>query len=103
MPGFAAQTKDGLVVALRTEMTPLLYERGMAREMIRTIGELRKQAQCKVSDRVRIGYFTEKAEVMEILKRQTSWIEEETLSSFKPQLLSTWIVQGQIELDEHQV
>jgi isoleucyl-tRNA synthetase len=56
--GLAARTEDGLVVGITTEITPELRDRGIARELVRAIGELRKKAGCKVSDRVMIGYTT---------------------------------------------
>lgn len=61
LQGVAARAEGGLVVGLTTEITPELRDRGTAREIVRAIGELRKQAGCRVSDRVRVGWTAPRA------------------------------------------
>jgi len=98
--GLAARTEQGVVVAITTEITPELRERGIARELVRAIGELRKQAGCKVSDRVAVGCVTADAGVLSALSRHRELIERETLSSLKQGRLEPADVEGRAELDE---
>ena len=98
--GFAAQASEGLVVALHTEITPELYARGVARELVRAIGELRKQAGCKVTDRIILGYYSEQEELMRTICAQKEWIANETLASVQPALLPNPTAQSEISLEE---
>jgi isoleucyl-tRNA synthetase len=98
--GFAARTEHGIVVAITTEITPDLRDRGIAREIIRGIGELRKKAGCKVSDRVTLGYVTSDAVVAAALLRHRDYIGEETLSSLHEGEQSGADASSVLELDE---
>ena len=55
-PGLAARAEEGIVVGLPTEISPELRDRGIARELVRSIGELRKKAGCRITERVQVGY-----------------------------------------------
>ncbi len=98
--GLAARTEEGVVVAITTEITEALRERGIARELIRAIGELRKQAGCKVSDRVAIGYSTADPGVAAALLRHQEFIERETLSTLRPSPISDASAHSRADLDE---
>ena len=56
--GFGVAGEGGLVIALDTTVTPLLEQEGLAREMVRRIQELRKQADYNLTDRIAVQYNT---------------------------------------------
>ena len=53
--GYACGEDAGFLTALDTTLTPALEREGLAREMIRTVQEARKQAGLEVSDRIVLG------------------------------------------------
>ncbi len=57
--GFGVAGEGGLVVALDTTITPKLELEGLAREVVRRVQELRKQADYVLTDRVAVRYRTE--------------------------------------------
>lgn len=52
--GYAAQEDGGVIVALSTELTPELELEGTARDLIRTIQELRKKSHLAITDRIKV-------------------------------------------------
>lgn len=98
--GLAARTEEGLVVGITTEITPELRDRGIAREVVRAIGELRKKAGCKVSDRVSVGYITSDATIKSAMANLSQQVESETQSSIQPAPLDSFDVQSVVELDD---
>ncbi|MBN1261534.1 MAG: isoleucine--tRNA ligase [Anaerolineae bacterium] len=54
--GFGVAGEGGLVVALDTALTPALEQEGLAREAIRRVQELRKQADYDLTDRITVQY-----------------------------------------------
>ena len=98
--GLAARTEDGLVVGITTEITPELRDRGIARELVRAIGELRKKAGCKVSDRVTVGYVTSDEIAAAAIQRLSEQICAETLSTLSPSPLAAADTQSTVELDD---
>ncbi|NUS72665.1 MAG: isoleucine--tRNA ligase [Corynebacteriales bacterium] len=52
--GLSAQESDGLVVALRTELTPELLAEGSARDFVRAVQQARKDADLNISDRIEL-------------------------------------------------
>jgi isoleucyl-tRNA synthetase len=54
--GFGVAGEGGLVVALDTALTPLLEQEGLARELIRRVQEMRKQADYNLTDRIVVQY-----------------------------------------------
>jgi isoleucyl-tRNA synthetase len=89
-----------LVVGITTEITPELRDRGIARELVRAIGELRKKAGCKVSDRVMIGYTTSDETAAAAIASLGESIQRETLSQLQPARLLSSDAQSVCELDD---
>jgi len=54
--GFGVAGEAGLVVALDTAITPELAQEGLAREVIRRVQDLRKQADYELTDRIVVEY-----------------------------------------------
>jgi isoleucyl-tRNA synthetase len=54
--GFAVAQEAGLVVALDTELDEALLQEGLARDLVRTLNDMRKAAGFDVSDRVTTYY-----------------------------------------------
>jgi isoleucyl-tRNA synthetase len=57
--GFGVAGEGGLVVALDTTITPELAEEGLAREIVRRVQALRKQADYDLTDRIIVQYRAE--------------------------------------------
>jgi isoleucyl-tRNA synthetase len=56
-------------VTLDTNLTPELKEKGMARELVRQVMALRKQAKCSPGDRIHASVATKDAALREVLER----------------------------------
>ena len=54
--GYAVAYEGAFVAALVTELTPELVQEGLAREFIRRVQDLRKQAEFDISDRIKVIY-----------------------------------------------
>lgn len=54
--GYGVAGESGLVVALDTTLTPELVAEGLAREVIRRVQDLRKQADYNLTDRIVVRY-----------------------------------------------
>jgi isoleucyl-tRNA synthetase len=79
-PGWAAAQGRSIVVVLATELTPELIREGLARELIRTIQDHRKEMGCDFTDRITIGIVTDSAELNAAVKRFSDYIRGETLA-----------------------
>jgi isoleucyl-tRNA synthetase len=55
-PGFSTVAEGAYLAALVTEITPELAKEGLAREFVRRVQDLRKQAGFRVEDRIRIEH-----------------------------------------------
>jgi isoleucyl-tRNA synthetase len=53
--GLSVESENGVVVALSTEITPQLELEGDARDLVRAIQDLRKDADLEFSDRITLG------------------------------------------------
>jgi isoleucyl-tRNA synthetase len=56
--GFAVASEGAYLAALVTELTPELEAEGLAREFVRRVQDLRKQAELEIADRIEIHYQT---------------------------------------------
>jgi isoleucyl-tRNA synthetase len=78
--GFAVVDGDGFAVALDTEITPELRVEGVARDVIRQVQELRKQAGLEVADRIALTYPAGEPEVAEAFAQHGERIAREVLA-----------------------
>ena len=73
-----------MVVAMDTTITDELKLEGYARDIIRLIPDMRKEANYNVTDRIKLSIIGEESE--KILAKFSALIESETLSSLVGQI-----------------
>ncbi len=69
-----------MVVVLATELTDELIREGLARELVRTIQDRRKEMGCQFTDRIAVGIVTESAELAAAIEQFADYIRGETLA-----------------------
>ena len=79
-PGWAAAQGKACVVVLSTELTPELVRKGLAREVVRTIQDKRKDSKLQFTDRIAIYYHTEATELVAAIEEYKEYICSETLA-----------------------
>ena len=82
LPGFQVSNdpQRGIVVALDTSITPLLRQEGLAREVVRKLQQMRKDAGFELSDRIHTTWLTGDEELAAAIDSQAAYIQQETLS-----------------------
>jgi isoleucyl-tRNA synthetase len=70
----------GVQIAISTVLTPELKREGMARDFIRQVQQLRKDADLEIENRIRIAYTTDDAEVLKAVQEWNEYIRTETLA-----------------------
>jgi isoleucyl-tRNA synthetase len=83
--GLAMATDKGITVAVDTTITPALRTEGLARELVRRIQVMRKDAGFNIEDRI-TTYSLAEGELAEALAAWSDYLKAETLST---ELLST--------------
>ena len=86
--GFAVAQEGGLVVALDTELDEQLLQEGLARDLVRTLNDMRKAAGFDISDRI-LTYYTvgqggkpeDEVRVRGALANYRDYVRAETLSN----------------------
>ncbi|MEM7134558.1 MAG: isoleucine--tRNA ligase [Chloroflexota bacterium] len=78
--GFAVAQDGGYLVAVTTELTPELANEGHARELVRHIQQLRKDAGLEIADRI-VLTISESPLVNEVLSGFSEYVKEETLAT----------------------
>lgn len=73
-------------VSLDTTLTPTLKREGMIRELTRAVNNLRKEMGLTPTDRIRVTYETDDAELAQAIVEQQAQIERATASVFSPSL-----------------
>ncbi len=77
--GLAVIQDAGITVALDISLSPALIQEGQARDFVRNVQNLRKQADFDVSDRIRVQVVTD-AELQEVLGNHQEYISNEILA-----------------------
>jgi isoleucyl-tRNA synthetase len=79
--GYAVAEEKGIVVAVDVSLTPELAREGLARDLVRRIQTLRKDADLQLDDRI-ITYYhaSDEGEVDAVVAEWASYILAETLS-----------------------
>jgi len=77
--GYASAFEAGYLVAVTTTITPELRREGLARELVRRIQNMRKEADFRIEDRIRTSYQAG-PELREVFTLFADYIQRETLS-----------------------
>jgi isoleucyl-tRNA synthetase len=102
-PGWAAAQGKQCVVVLNTELTPELIREGLAKDLNRVIGDLRKKQQCKFTDRIRLILVGEFAEVEQMLAEQQASIMQAALVTEIVRSAPTGLELEKVELGNYQM
>jgi isoleucyl-tRNA synthetase len=78
--GFATAVEGGQAVAVSTTLTPELEDEGLARELVRRIQDMRREAGFDLSDRI-TTWFTGSADIARVFGTHGAYIAAETLST----------------------
>jgi isoleucyl-tRNA synthetase len=76
----AVASDKGVTVAVDTAVTPELAQEGYARDLVRTLNTMRRDAGLDISDRIKVAYLAE-GEVAEALVNFGDYIQQETLAT----------------------
>ena len=79
-PGFSVVDGEGFAVVLDTEITPELALEGVARDLIRTINQMRADADLQLTDRIVITYPASDGDVTRAFREHGERIAGETLA-----------------------
>ena len=77
--GLAVAVEKGVTVAIDAELTPELKAEGQAREIVRRIQDMRKNADFNIEDRIRT-YYQAEGEMAEVFTAWADYIKAETLT-----------------------
>lgn len=77
--GFAVASDGAYLAALVTELTPELIEEGLAREFVRRVQDLRKQADLDVADRIKL-FIVATPGLKKAIQANQDYITTETLT-----------------------
>jgi isoleucyl-tRNA synthetase len=77
--GYAVATEGAYTAALVTELSPELEKEGLAREFVRRVQDLRKQADLEIADRIEV-FYTATPKLASAVLTWKEYIQEETLA-----------------------
>jgi isoleucyl-tRNA synthetase len=77
-PGHTVGRDAGAVVALETTLTPELEAEGLARELVRKVNDMRKEAGLSIADRITLLYDFE---IGDVFKNYGQFVADETLAA----------------------
>ena len=99
-PGYASAEEGGYLVGLDTRLDDGLIREGLAREMVRTVQEARKQAGLEVSDRIALR-IEGSARVETALASHRDYVAAETLTREWPEVAAPGAFRTEHRLDDH--
>ena len=76
----AVASEKGVTVAVDTAVTPELAQEGYARDLVRALNTMRRDAGLDISDRIEITYLA-KGEVAQALVAFADYVQQETLAT----------------------
>jgi isoleucyl-tRNA synthetase len=77
--GYAVAEEKGIVVAVDVTLTPELTREGLARDLVRRIQTLRKEADYQLDDRI-VTYYQADDELEAVIQEWRDYVQAETLS-----------------------
>ncbi len=90
--GYAVSQEGDYTVAVSVTLTEELVQEGLARELVRRIQNLRKDAGFRIEDKI-VTYYEGSAELAKVMREHEGYIGQETLS--------VEMVQGEAPQDAH--
>lgn len=99
--GWAAAQGHDVVVVLATELTEALIREGLARELVRTIQDRRKELGCEFTDRIHVGLVTDSAELKTAIRQFADYIRGETLAVQWTDAALTGVEAADIDVADH--
>ncbi|MEM4727379.1 MAG: DUF5915 domain-containing protein, partial [Candidatus Bathyarchaeia archaeon] len=79
IPGYSVAEEDEMLVGVRVELSRELQYEGLARDIVRRIQALRKEASFNIDDQIEV-YYTGDPRVEEAFEVEGDYIAQETLS-----------------------
>lgn len=79
--GLAVASAEGITVAIDTTLTPELAQEGLAREFVRAVQTMRKDAGFNIEDRIVTHYATNSVKLREMLDAFGEYVKRETLTT----------------------
>ncbi|HEX5739989.1 MAG TPA: DUF5915 domain-containing protein, partial [Pilimelia sp.] len=79
--GWAVASQRDVTIALDTEITPELRAAGLAREVVRTLQEARKQAGLEITDRIVLAWHASDDALAEAVRTHVAEIAEAVLAT----------------------
>ena len=78
--GWAGAADGNTVVLLDKRITPQLKNEGLARDIVRNVQNLRKEAGLDIADRITLSLVTESEELREAIDQCRDYVAGETLA-----------------------
>jgi isoleucyl-tRNA synthetase len=102
--GFACAEEGGYLVALDTRLDDALVREGLARELVRTVQDARKQAGLEVSDRIALS-ITGSPSVEQALSEYRDYVMHETLAvDWAPaDMTDAWVTEKRLDDEEWRI
>ena len=77
--GWSAAEDGGYIALVSTELTPELAAEGLARDLVRRLQQLRREAGLEISDRIHVRFAGDDA-IAAVMAAHGGYIAEETLA-----------------------
>tara|TARA_R110002072_G_scaffold302615_1_gene486828 strand:- start:104899 stop:108543 length:3645 start_codon:yes stop_codon:yes gene_type:complete len=72
--------EDGIQIAISTVTTPELEREGMARDFVRQVQQLRKDADLQIQDRIKVQFQSDSSDIATAVAEWSDYIQNETLA-----------------------
>lgn len=100
--GYADSAFNGGQVFIRTELTPELIQEGLARDVIRRVQSMRKEADLEYTQNIEL-YFKGDTEIKEAITKWSGYIQNETLATLIKEGTKKEGIQSRWEIDEKKI
>ena len=97
--GYTASSNTNLCVVLDTNLTDELILEGLAREMVRTVQSLRKEADFVSTDHIKV-YYSGDEDIEKMLKQFEEYVKNETLAE---EIIKKEVKSEEYDLNGHKV
>ena len=97
--GYTASGNDNVVVVLDTTLTEELILEGLAREMVRTVQSLRKEADFVITDHIKV-YYSGDEDIEKMLESYKEYVMNETLAE---EIINKEVSSEDYDLNGHMV